>query len=233
MRQVQNPIKIKQAVSDLSLSSVFSRDYTSVFILFEYEKDEFLIREGYKNNYLFFLWKGNVKCFSYSANGKTQFITYHHPADSFGLVGSIWGNPAVSNIQAIEKCLCLALPLSNYRKELLDDNRFLRYLCRQLGNLVYNNNSYLQISQCTSTESMVASLILASAQGDVCHINLSETAEVAGPTYRHVLRILNKFCSDGLLEKQGRHYLIKDKTCLSLCAEDSFDYVINGPLGVS
>lgn len=227
MRRIQNPVIVQKAVSSLPLSEIFSRDYTSVFLLLEYEKDEFIIRENTLNHYLFFLLEGSVKCLSYSINGKTQFISYLKPSESIGIVGSIWGEPARATIQSIEKCRLLALPLSSCRQELMNDTRFLRYLCRQLGNTLYNSNRYLKVSQCSSAESKLASLILTCAQDGVCRLNLSSCAEFIGTTYRHVLRMLGNFCSEGLLKKEGKNYVILDSTTLLLYSEDSYDYIVS------
>ncbi len=231
MKKIQNPITIRKAVNSLPLSDIFTKDYSQCFDLFEFDKDEFIIREGQINDYLFFLLKGTVKCFSYSISGKVQFISYLRESESIGLVGSIWRRPPITNIQAIGKCSCLALSLVRYRNELMDDNQFLRYLCQQLGNTLENSNRYLQVIQCTSLESKLASVILASSTDGVCRLNLSSTAEVVGTTYRHVLRMLSKFCANGVLEKSGKNYLIKDSTYLSMCSEDSYDYIINEHIG--
>lgn len=227
MKQIQNPLKIKNVLEAFPMSSIFTQNYSSAFLFLEYEKDEFLIRDGETNDYLFFLRFGTVKCFSYSPSGKIQFFSYLSNTDAIGLVGSIWGEPAISNIQALDKCQCIALPLSRYREELLNDNKFLRYLCKQLGNNLYNSNCYLQVVQCTSIESKIAAVILGTASDGVCQINLSSTAEVVGTTYRHVLRILNKFCGNHILEKKGRNYLIKDEESLSICAKDAYEYIAN------
>lgn len=227
MKRIQNPLVVNKVIASFPCSDIFSKDYSSAFQLLEYQKDEFIIRENSLNNYLFFLVEGSVKCLSYSMNGKTQFISYLKPAEIIGIVGSIWGEPAQATIQAMGKCRCLALPLISLRRELMNDNKFLRYLCRQLGNTLYNSNRYLQVSQCSSTESKLASLILASAEDDVCRLNLSSCAEFIGTTYRHVLRMLGKFCSDGLLEKDGKAYIIRDSTTLTLYGQDSYEYIVN------
>lgn len=227
MKRIQHPNVVKKAIASIDFSEIFSRDYSGLFELFEYQKDEFIIREDSLNQYLYFLLDGSVKCFSYSLNGKTQFISYLKPSESIGIVGTIWGQTANATVQAAAKCRCLALPLHHLRPELLEDNRFLRYLCRQLGDTLYNANRYLQVTHCTSAESKLASLILAAADGDLCRVNLSSSAEFIGTTYRHVLRMLSKFCADGILEKDGRNYIIRDLTALTLYSEDSYDYIVS------
>jgi len=234
MKRIQHPVTIRKAVESLPVADIFSRDYSGCFELFQYDKDEFIIHEGQINDYLFFVLNGTVKCFSYTISGKVQFITYLHHAQSIGLAGSIWRKPAISNIQATEPCDCLALSLVRYRDELMNDNKFLCYLCFQLGDILQNSNRRMQVIQCTSAESKLASVILSSVSDDgTCHLNLSSTAEVVGTTYRHILRMLSRLCANGILEKQGKDYIIKDAVYLSMCSEESYEYIINERFGTS
>lgn len=234
MKRIQNPVKIKKAVDSLPVADIFSRDYSGCFELFEYEKDEFIIREGQLNDFLLFVLNGRVKCFSYAANGKVQFISHLHHAQSIGLVGSIWHKPAINNVQATELCRCLALSLVRYRDELMNDNKFLCYLCLQLGDILQHSNRRMQVLQSTTAESKLASVILASASEDgICRLNLSVTAEVVGTSYRHILRMLSRLCAAGILEKKGKVYKIKDSVYLSMCSGESYEYIINEHFGTS
>lgn len=234
MKRIQNPVKLKHAIESLPVDQIFSRDYSDCFELFEYEKDEFIMHEGQINDFLFFVLNGTVRCFSYAVNGKVQFINYLHHAQSIGLVGSIWRKPAISNIQATETCRCLALSLVRYRDELMNDNKFLRYLSFQLGDILQNSNRRLQVIQCTSAESKLASVILGSVSDDgLCRLNLTLTAEVVGTTYRHILRMLSRLCANEIIEKKGKAYRIKDSVYLSMCSEESYEYIINERYGIS
>lgn len=231
MIQIQNPVKLKQAIKELALSELFSADYTNLFLLRKYIKDEFLVTEGIANDYLFFIWKGTVKCFSNHISGKTQFFTYLTEKEAIGIIGSIHGTEPSCNVQAQTECICVVLPLSHIREQLLNDVLFLRFLCKQLTHAIATNNHYLQITQCSSFESKLAARILASMENGVCHLNLSATAEVIGTTYRTLLRMLSKFCSDGILEKNGKNYRILDESFLVTCAEGSYDFIVNKHYG--
>ena len=225
MRQLHNPKLIREAIESLSLQDIFSNDYSDKFLLFEYDKNEFIIREGFTQPYLFFIISGDVRCFSYHQSGRTSFMTYLRPKESSGLVGSFWGKPAVTNNQAVGKCRLLALPLGSLRNELLDDNKFLRYLSFELGKLLDQSNRFRQVTIQTSVESRIASLLLSSAKDDVARINISAAAESACTSYRHVLRVLQKMISDGALEKDGKNYIIKDIDYLTILSEDSYEYI--------
>jgi len=227
MKRNYNQNEILIASKPFDFTQIFSKDYSSEFLLFEFRKNDFIIQEGFLNDYLFFLISGIAKCFTYSRNGKSQFISYVKSHESAGIAGSMWGNMPHCSVLAIENCLCLALPLHNLRQELLSDVIFLRYLCNELRKCLLDNNRYLQVSQCTSVESKISSLLLASEVDGISHIDLSSTSEIAGTTYRHVLRILNKFCSDGVIKKKNKNYIIINQEYLRICSEDSIDHLTN------
>lgn len=227
MKRDYNQSEICSAAESIDFKEIFSKDYSSKFLLFEFQKNEFIIQEGFFNDYLFFLVNGLAKCFTSSANGKFQFISYMRPPESAGISGSMWGDMPICSVQSIEKCLCIVLPLHDLRKELLSDVIFLRYLSNELRKYLSENNRYLQVSQCTSVESKVAALLLASAVDGISHIDLSSTSEIAGTSYRHVLRVLNKFSSKGAIKKKQKNYLLTNPEYLRMCSEDSIDHLAN------
>lgn len=222
MKKILNPKTIQKYAKDFPASEIFSNDYTNYFELLEFNKKEFVLQEGMQNDYLLFLMDGTVKCFTYSSNGSSQFISCFRPFEPLGLVGSIWRKPVTINIMAIQKCHCLALSISRFQQELLDDNKFLRYLCKHLGETLHSANQYLLVSQSSSAESKLAAILLASADENyICHLNLSLSAEIIGTTYRHLLRMLNKLCINGVLHKSEKNYRITNLSYISRLAEDS------------
>ena len=50
----------------------------------------------------------------------------------------------------------------------------------------------------------------------------SEIAELLGTSYRHLNRTLNKLCSDNILQKDGKKYIIKDIERLKLLSGDLY-----------
>ncbi|MGL4373871.1 MAG: helix-turn-helix domain-containing protein, partial [Turicibacter sp.] len=61
-----------------------------------------------------------------------------------------------------------------------------------------------------SIEQRLAFYILHSSRQNVFSSNISECANIMRTSYRHLLRILNTFCQNGVLEKQGKDYVILD-----------------------
>lgn len=69
-----------------------------------------------------------------------------------------------------------------------------------------------------SLENRLASVILKNADENLIKPNLTEWSELLCTSYRHLLRNLKDFCNRGILEKQGKKYLILDLETLKKMA---------------
>jgi CRP-like cAMP-binding protein len=90
-----------------------------------------------------------------------------------------------------------------------------------------SNNSSINLLY--PLENRLASYILAFAEISDDKIkkfifkeNYNEIAELLGSSYRHLNRTLNKFCSDGILKKNNKEYVIEDYKKLLYLAGDLY-----------
>lgn len=73
-------------------------------------------------------------------------------------------------------------------------------------------------------ENRFASFILTTDQNGYYLEKHTEAAEYLSVSYRHLLYTLQVFINEGLLEKAGRSYLIKNREGLALKANELTDY---------
>jgi len=95
-----------------------------------------------------------------------------------------------------------------------------------LSNLVKTNNTQLLKALLDkgvyeSLESRLASFILKTEKDGIFSYNLTECAELLCTSYRHLLRIINLFCSTNKLVKNGKFYKIIDRSYLEKVSSNS------------
>ena len=83
-----------------------------------------------------------------------------------------------------------------------------------------NNTTCINLYE--SLESRLASFILKTEKDGVFSYNLTECAELLCTSYRHLLRIINLFCSTNKLIKNGKSYRIIDRDYLEKISSNSF-----------
>jgi CRP-like cAMP-binding protein len=125
-------------------------------------------------------------------------------------------NHAISNVQVIEETYCIGISFENVRKYLLEDAKFLRYICSSLGRKLIQCSNNSSINLLYSLENRLAGYILTTGeiiydQGREAIMfdeNLTQIAELLGTSYRHLLRTLNSLCKKGILRKEKQGYQV-------------------------
>ncbi len=226
MRIIKDQTLLKHYIEEIGLQEHFSIDVNPLCELLCFDKDDYLIKAGQCSRYLYFLASGKIKFFSMSENGK--FIPYGY-SKSYRVLGeaaSLFGRSPLISLQAVETSYAVAINLSRHRETLLNDNRFLRYICSLLSENVcaLDNNIANLLSQ--SIDSRLAAFILQNAKNGIFECSLAECSELIATSYRHTLRIMNQFCDQGLLIKKRQKYEIRDFQALARIAGDAYAYYV-------
>lgn len=223
MEKVESNSLFNKYVIETKILEIFSNDMHNKMDLFHFKKGDILINEGECSDYLFFLVSGKMKVFSHSSSGKIMFVSHFKSLQVLGETCSLWKKPPTATVQATTNGYCIGISLRRYRELLLNDIKFLRYTCMNLGERLSYMNSNTCITMFDSLESRLASFILKNSKDNVFHYNLTECAELLCTSYRHLLRVLNTLCSNGKLNKTGKYYKILDEDYFIKIASSSYD----------
>lgn len=226
MRNVESRELLLRELEASGIQSRFQSDLETMACLLEFDAGEFLIRKGVVSQYLYFLVRGKIKFFEVTASAKRVTYGYSRSSGALGEVASLWGRKPRISVQAVEPCVCVAIDLSVYREALFNDNVFLRYLCELLSERVaILDNNIANLMLCP-IESRLAAFILQNAKDGVFKVSLTECAEFTATSYRHLIRIMNKFCEQGVLKRASQQFEILDAKTLAALAEEAYAYYI-------
>jgi CRP-like cAMP-binding protein len=174
-----------------------------------YEAGETLIHVGsYIDNMLLIL-EGRAKVCHYTANGRSLILCYA----SSGFMGDLEAMCGIKNsttVAAMTDLICLAIPWRVNEAYLRGNPVFLNALCQDLANKLLYSGSHAASAALRSCEGRLCAYLLEFSYKGVFSELLTETASYVGMSYRHMLRILNRLCREGLLEKGSSGYRILD-----------------------
>ena len=192
-----------------SIVHLFSFPVEEFIEVHEYERDEWIIREGMRPDYLFYVIEGKAKIYVTHQNGKVSLINFINTDDYIGEMELLNEVYSTKGIRASTRMICFALPFSQYREKLLEDAKFLRELTKFLSvKATLMGEKYSQ-SLAYPLENRLADFILQTAYEGVYKEKHIIVCDYLGVTYRHLLHVLAQFCEKGYLQKEGRCYLIK------------------------
>ncbi|MBM7704161.1 transcriptional regulator YeiL [Metabacillus iocasae] len=202
-----------------SIAHLFSFPVEEFIEVHEYDRDEWMIREGMRTDFLFYVIEGKAKIYVTHQNGKVSLINFANAHDYIGEMELLHDVYYTKGVQASTKTVCFALPVSRYRTQLLEDAKFLRELTKILSVKATAMAAKYSQSLAFPLENRLADFILQTADKGVYREKHVSVCDYLGVSYRHLLHVLTQFCDKGYLRKEGRNYLIKQQHALDELAE--------------
>lgn len=208
MKKINNFDLLTASINHKNIRQRFSSELLQYFELFSFEKGDFLIRQGFCSDYLYFIIEGKARVYSYTPAGNITLLSFCNGYEALGDSASLWGKEAIANVEAISDGKCIGISLAKYRLILLQDPIFLRTTCETLAHKLNESNTVVANVFLGTIETRLAFYILHTSKKNIFSANLSECAMIMRTSYRHLLRVLNTFCQNGFLEKKGKSYII-------------------------
>lgn len=157
--------------------------------------------------------------YSYPSDTQNICIDFVTIATPLGEASSLWGLLPKSSVKAVTDCICVSIPLNQYRNTLQQDVRFLQNTC-QLLSYRLNSGVNLANSLIEPVETRLAKFILAHQKQGKFSFRLTTCASILNVSYRHLLRTITNFRDAQILEKQKSYYRICDIQALEELAEN-------------
>lgn len=171
------------------------------FQLFCYEEGECMSQLRSPLKYLKFIVDGKWDIYSIDKEGKTYLIKHE---DSFAVMGDMefFSGVETGNIQEVKEMVySLEISLDKYRKILLEDNAFLRFLCRGITQKLMMMTSGFAV-RTTLEEQLLHYMRYECSDGKI--ESVEETAFRLNHSRRQLQRVLRKLVEHKVLSKEGR-----------------------------
>lgn len=207
----------------IDFSDYFSEELLAKAELFVYEKKDYIVRLDQKVEHLFFLLEGRAKIYKIHENGKRSLLQFLGTGDFIGELTLLDVEEQVKDVQAIDRCLCVAFPYITAQTELLNDTHFLRMIAKYLGRKVLLRVEHFSNNQNYELKYRLAAYMLQTQVDGIYHEKQTETAEFLGVSYRHLMYTLNEFVANQLVLKRGKSYELNVAELKKLC-EGLIDY---------
>lgn len=196
--------------------------------LYMFNKNDYICKEEENLENMFFLVEGKAKVSKHLENGKSLLISFYNPFTIIGDVEFIRNNPTDCSVQAIKDTYCIGINFDIVRNQLIKDCKFLINICDYLSEKLTNGSNNSSINLLYPLENRLASYIVAFTNLDThnkkftLEENYSEIAELLGTSYRHLNRTLSKLCSDKILKRHKKEFIIEDLDKLLYLAGDLY-----------
>ena len=188
-------------------------------------KDEYLLHQGEKLNYIYILLRGKVKVNHINANGNSMLCSFNSHYSIIGDLEFITQSPIINNVIAYEDCICATNILSKYHEILINDVFFMKTIAKNLASKLSESNQNQSISLNYPVENRLAAYFIVSHKDYIVQDNFVVVAELIGCSYRQLQRVLKLFLDKKYIKKIKRGtYQIIDLNALNLLGEDVYQF---------
>ena len=181
-------------------------------------KDEYLLHQGEKLNYIYILLRGKVKVNHINANGNSMLCSFNSPYSIIGDLEFITQSPIINNVIAYEDCICATISLSKYHEILMNDIFFMKTIAKNLASKLSKSTQNQSISLNYPVDNRLAAYF-------IVQDNFVVVAELIGCSYRQLQRVLQLFLDKKYIKKIKRGtYQIVNLNALNLLGEDVYHF---------
>ncbi|MFB8373945.1 Crp/Fnr family transcriptional regulator [Paenibacillus taichungensis] len=223
MEEFQNQHQLLHYLKQYQLESVFHEPLRPHMTLCHFEKCELICREGETSEYLYVLVEGKVKIFTTSPQDKTLVLCFKTPLEVVGDIEYVRESNIVNTVQAVSPVVMLRIHYQWLAELASDYAPLLKFLLKIISHKFYIDSNFSNFNLMYPVEVRLASYLLSISTeeaGTVVHeeldaFNLTDIANLIGTSYRHLNRVIQKLCADGLIMRDQGFIMVKDRAGLA------------------
>ncbi|WP_142314849.1 Crp/Fnr family transcriptional regulator [Bacillus wiedmannii] len=208
---------------------IFSEIDTAYFQVNHFEKGELICNIDDAMDRLYFVVKGKVKVYTITPEGKKLILRFINPLAVVGDIELIQNSKAHNVVEACSDVIAISISHAVIRNKLLHDPIFMNFLLENIANTLKISTRFTALNLLYPVEVRVARYLLSistDSNGNMYKKDLDATlissiADFIGVSYRHVIRVLQKFYKEKLIEKRNGIIVIKDFFKMKEVAKDN------------
>ena len=213
LSNAQHYKKLWQPVSNLTSFQIEEIAHIETF-----EKGQHIIRHDEGTETLFILLQGKAKIYLLHEDGKQLIVHFVHKGELIGELSLLGVEERTKDVVAQIDCICLAIPLADYKERLLTDISFLQQLNVYLAKKMLNRTERFGQGLNYPLLNRLAAFILYTENEGLYHEKHTEVAEYLSSSYRHLLHTFEQLREKNIIIKEKRGYRIIDRTELERLA---------------
>lgn len=230
MRVVQDQDLLNQYLHVYQLESIFHKQIIRHLSLYHFDEGECICSQGESSQFLYVLVKGKLKIFTTSIEGKTLILSFKTPLELIGDIEFVRGIDIINTVEAISPVMMIGVHyrwLEKYGKE---DPSFLRFLLDVITKKFYVKSHSMSFNLMYPVDVRLASYLL-SVLGDESEssmegqqlrtVSLKDVANLIGTSHRHLNRVIQQFCKEGLVVRNKEFVIVQDREGLRSLASHS------------
>ncbi|MFD1177929.1 Crp/Fnr family transcriptional regulator [Paenibacillus puldeungensis] len=219
MKEIEDRELLASYLHSHQLDRVFGEALRPHLALYSYDQGEAICTQGEPSEIMYVLVKGKVKVFTTSPEGKTLVVCFKTALEVVGDIEYVQGTDIINTVEAVSPTHMIGIHYRWLNKYNSDHAPFLQFLLKIITQKFYLKSSSMSFNMLYPVEVRLASYLLAVFfdetdplfWGRLRTSDLTDVANLIGTSYRHLNRVILKFCSQGLIERTKDGIIVKNR----------------------
>lgn len=174
----------------------------------DYERNEKIVSQAAKLDYLFILLSGKARIIQQEPNGKNLILQFLEAGDFIGELTLVKAEEAPKDVIAIGSVRCLAIPLKVVENSLMKDAAFPIFIAQYIGKKLLLRMEHFSNAQTFELKYRLAALLLEVSVNNQYNENNTQIADYLGVSYRHLIHTFKYLRENGYIERNNTGYEI-------------------------
>lgn len=191
-------------IQEFSLNQVLNEQLIHALAINCYKKGDFVIQQGDKPQFVYFLVKGKIKTYKTSDDGKRLILSFSEKFDILGDIEFVQQAPYINTVEAITDVKILTIPIHLAQKYGMNHLPFVQFVLQRITEKLYVNSNALAFNLMYPVEVRLCSYLLSVSFDDrtVSNRDLKDAADLIGTSKRHMNRVIVELCSQKIIERR-------------------------------
>ncbi|TFE24513.1 Crp/Fnr family transcriptional regulator [Cohnella luojiensis] len=229
MKEINDREQLNHYLHAHQIESVFNEQLQPYLSLYSFDQGELICSQGEPSQYLYVLVKGKLKIYTTSAEGKSLILSFKTPLEVIGDIEYVRGTDIINTVEAVSSVSMIGVHHRWLKKYGRDYSPLLRFLLEIITRKFYVKSNSMSFNLMYPVEARLASYLLSVSfdesdsqyKGQLSTASLRDAANLIGTSYRHLNRVIQQFCTEGLIERNKGFLFVKDRDGLSALASQN------------
>jgi CRP-like cAMP-binding protein len=196
--------KYSEVLDDFGIGDIHRNEIS----IARYEKGDVVCHENQLLGYFVICVGGHGKSYVNERNGKSLILNIFKKGYVIGDYELIMNFATMTTVIADTVMTCILIPLKSYRDYLLNNLAFMRKVSEILANKLYASLHHSAASRLMPLEYRLCVHLSKVTRHGIFNFRLTDTAEMLGVSYRHLLRTMAALVSQGIITKTSSGYSV-------------------------
>ncbi|WP_141433941.1 Crp/Fnr family transcriptional regulator [Bacillus sp. 03113] len=218
MKEINDQEQLTSYLHFFQIESILNEQLIPHLSLYSFDQGELICSQGEPSHYLYVLVKGKVKIYTTSAEGKTLILSFKKPLEVIGDIEYVRDIDIINTVEAVSPVCMIGVHHRWLKKYGRDYAPMLQFLLEIITQKFYVKSNSLSFNLMYPVDVRLASYLMSVSfdesnsplKGQLSTANLMDAANLIGTSYRHLNRVIQQFCIEGLVERKKGFILVKD-----------------------